>query len=74
MRSVAVIAAGVLASMAAPTALAQAPDPRLREVVYDPQAIVTVPVRRGVVTHLVLGADEAITELGSGLGADCSKP
>ena len=74
MRSVAVIAAGVMASVPASDALAQAPDPRLREVVYDPQAIVTVPVRRGVVTHLVLGADEAITELGSGLGADCSKP
>ncbi|MBX3645786.1 MAG: TrbG/VirB9 family P-type conjugative transfer protein [Rubrivivax sp.] len=74
MRSVAVIAAGVMAWVPATDALAQAPDPRLREVVYDPQAIVTVPVRRGVVTHLVLGADEAITELGSGLGADCSKP
>ena len=74
MRSVAVIAAGVMASVPATDALAQAPDPRLREVVYDAQAVVTVPVRRGVVTHLVLGADEAITELGSGLGADCSKP
>ncbi|HRH85835.1 MAG TPA: TrbG/VirB9 family P-type conjugative transfer protein [Rubrivivax sp.] len=60
--------------MPATEALAQASDPRLREVVYDPQAVVTVPVRRGVVTHLVLGTDEAITELGSGLGADCSKP
>ena len=65
---------GVLASLAVSLVRAQASDPRLREVVYDPQAIVTVPVRRGVVTHLVLGADEAITELGSGLGADCSKP
>ncbi|MBX3644253.1 MAG: TrbG/VirB9 family P-type conjugative transfer protein [Rubrivivax sp.] len=74
MRSVAVIAAGVMASVPATDALAQAPDPRLRDVVYDPQVVVTVPVRRGVVTHLVLGADEAITELGSGLGADCSKP
>ena len=43
-------------------------------MVYDANAVVTVPVRRGVVTHLVLGADEAISELGSGLGADCSKP
>ena len=74
MKPAAAIAVGVLASVPAPAALAQAADPRLREVVYDPQAIVTVPVRRGVVTHLVLGADEAITELGSGLGADCSKP
>jgi type IV secretion system protein VirB9 len=69
-----VIAASVLASVPATAALAQAPDPRLREVVYDAQSVVTVPVRRGVVTHLVLGADEAITELGSGLGADCGKP
>lgn len=74
MNPVAVITACVLASVPATEALAQASDPRLREVVYDPQAVVTVPVRRGVVTHLVLGTDEAITELGSGLGADCSKP
>ena len=74
MKPRAVIAASVLASVPATAALAQAPDPRLREVVYDAQSVVTVPVRRGVVTHLVLGADEAITELGSGLGADCSKP
>lgn len=74
MKAVAVLMVGVLASLAVSTVLAQTPDPRLREVVYDPQAIVTVPVRRGVVTHLVLGIDEAITELGSGLGADCSKP
>ena len=50
------------------------PDPRLKEVWYDPQAVVTVPVKRGVVTHVVLDAGEAITDVGSGLGADCSKP
>ena len=33
-------------AMAAPEAV----DPRLREVVYDPRAVVTVPVKRGVVT------------------------
>jgi type IV secretion system protein VirB9 len=48
-------------------------DPRLREVTYDAAAVVTVPVRRGVVTHIVLGADEAITEVGAGLGGDCGK-
>ena len=52
---------------------AQSPDPRLREVVYDPKAVVEVPVKRGVVTHILLGADEAIAEVGTGLGADCSK-
>ena len=41
---------------------AEPADPRLREVVYDPQAVVTVPVKRGVVTLVVLDADEAITE------------
>ena len=37
----------------------QPADPRLREVVYDPGAVVDVPVRRGVVTHIVLDADDA---------------
>jgi type IV secretion system protein VirB9 len=49
-------------------------DPRLRDIVYDPHAVVTVPVKRGVVTHIVLDADEAITDVGAGLGGDCSKP
>lgn len=52
---------------------AAASDPRLREVMYDPNSVVTVPVKRGVVTLVVLGADEAITEVGSGHGADCAK-
>jgi type IV secretion system protein VirB9 len=49
-------------------------DPRLREVTYDPRAVVTVPVKRGVVTLVVLGADEAIAEVAAGLGGDCVKP
>ncbi|MCY4754647.1 TrbG/VirB9 family P-type conjugative transfer protein [Pelomonas aquatica] len=49
-------------------------DPRLREVDYDPHGVVTVPVKRGVVTLVVLGADEAISEVGAGLGSDCAKP
>ena len=36
--------------------------------------MITVPVKRGVVTHVVLDRGEAITDVGSGLGADCSKP
>lgn len=51
----------------------QPSDPRLRELLYDSRAVVTVPVKRGVVTHVVLDADEAITEVGAGLGGDCSK-
>jgi len=50
------------------------PDPRLREVWYDPQAVVTVPVKRGIVTDIFLDAGEAITDVASGLGGDCSKP
>lgn len=72
MNVIAVLAAAVLALLGT-TARAQAPDPRLREVVYDAHAVVTVPVRRGVVTHLVLAADEAITDVGAGLGGDCGK-
>jgi type IV secretion system protein VirB9 len=58
------------------TALAapDAADPRLREVMYDPRAVVTVPVKRGVVTLVVLDADESITEVAAGLGGDCAKP
>nr|WP_236598904.1 TrbG/VirB9 family P-type conjugative transfer protein [Ramlibacter monticola] len=48
-------------------------DPRLREVVYDSRAVVTVPVKRGVVTLVVLDADESITEVAAGLGGDCAK-
>ena len=54
-------------------AMAQMADPRLREVQYDPRAVVTVPVKRGVVTHVVLDADEVITDVGAGLGGDCTK-
>lgn len=53
---------------------AQVADPRLREVLYDPRAVLTVPVKRGVVTLVVLDADEAITEVAAGLGGDCAKP
>lgn len=50
------------------------PDPRLREVAYDPRAVVTVPVKRGVVSLIVLDPDETITEVAAGLGGDCTKP
>lgn len=52
----------------------QAQDPRLREAIYDPAVVISVPVRRGIVTLIQLGADEAIADVGSGLGGDCSKP
>lgn len=62
-----ILAVGVAAAPAAT-------DPRLPEVVYDPNAVVTIPVKRGVVALVVLGADESITELAAGMGGDCSKP
>jgi type IV secretion system protein VirB9 len=48
-------------------------DPRLREVVYNPLAVVTVPVKRGMVTLVVFDQDEVITEVAVGQGGDCSK-
>ena len=52
---------------------AQPSDPRLKEVWYDPNTVVTVPVKRGVVTHIVLDEQESITDVGSGLGSDCAR-
>lgn len=60
--------------LAAPPAESTGPDPRLREVTYDPRAVVTVPVKRGVVSLIVLEPDETITEVAAGLGGDCAKP
>ena len=55
------------------TAAAEPADPRLREVVYDPRAVVTVPVKRGVVTLVVLDTDESITEVAAGLGVGADR-
>lgn len=63
---------GSTATTAQETSLKGA-DARLREIVYDLNAVVTVPVKRGVVTLVVLDADEAIAEVGVGLGGDCAK-
>ena len=69
-----VAAAWLFACACSALAQAQTADPRLKEVWYDAQAVITVPVKRGVVTHVVLDRGEAITDVVSGLGADCSKP
>ena len=77
MNGGAVASLGVLVAVLAMPASAAEPqtsDPRLREVQYDPRVVVTVPVKRGVVTLVVLDADEAITEVAAGLGGDCAKP
>lgn len=55
-------------------ASAQSVDPRLREVQYDAATVITVPVRVGVVTMIVLDAEEGISEVASGIGGDCAKP
>lgn len=69
------LVAASLGGLTTPRAAAQdASDPRLREIWYDPQSVVTVFVKRGVVTDIVLDANEAITDVASGLGADCGKP
>ena len=76
MNGGAVASLGVLVAVLATAARAadpQASDPRLREVQFDPRAVVTVPVKRGVVTLVVLDADEVITEVAAGLGGDCAK-
>jgi type IV secretion system protein VirB9 len=72
VRRVSLAALAVLTS----TTLAATPsaDPRLREVTYDPNAVVTLPVKRGVVSLIVLGNDETIAEVAAGRGGDCSKP
>ncbi len=70
---IAVCLIGVATASAVGAAETAGADPRLREVLYDPQAVVTVPVKRGVVTLVVLDADEAITEVAAGLGGDCTK-
>jgi type IV secretion system protein VirB9 len=67
----------IASSLATPGGRAAAQDitdSRLREVYYDPQSVVTVFVKRGVVTDIVLDAGEAISDVASGLGADCTKP
>ena len=53
---------------------AHSADPQLREITYDPAAVVSVPVKRGVVTLIALDPDESIVEVASGSGADCAKP
>ena len=70
----AIAVAGALSASAASSADMLGADPRLREVQYDPRAVLTVPVKRGVVTLVVLDADESITEVAAGLGGDCAKP
>jgi type IV secretion system protein VirB9 len=47
------------------------PDPRLRELVYSKERLVSVLVRRGVVTHIEVDPGEHILYAASGVGSDC---
>jgi type IV secretion system protein VirB9 len=49
-------------------------DPRVRDVIYDEKSVVTVYVRRGVPTHVVLDPMEQIQFVGTGYGSDCKQP
>ena len=54
--------------------VSQSVDPRIRTVVYSPDAVVTIPVRRGVVTQIVLAEDESIAlQPAMGKGSDCAR-
>ena len=55
-----VAAAWLFACACSAFAQAQTADPRLKEVWYDAQAVITVPVKRGVVTHVALDRGEAV--------------
>ena len=69
------VSLAALAAVTSPSwATTPSADPRLREVMYDPAAVVTLPVKRGVVSLIVLGDNEAIAEVAAGRGGDCSKP
>ena len=73
MKGIACVLVVAGAGLCAVAAATEPIDPRLREVAYDPLRVVTVPVRRGVVTLVVLDADESIMEVAAGLGGDCLK-
>ena len=63
--------AGSSPSKGTPTAPA---DPRLRTLSYQADAVVDVPVKFGLITHVVLGDDEIITSTPvTGKGADCNQ-
>jgi type IV secretion system protein VirB9 len=48
-------------------------DQRLLSLPYASDAVVDVPVKRGVVTLIELAADETIAEVATGHGADCGQ-
>lgn len=71
----AVLAVLSASSLAQPvTVLPSRADPRVASVVYAANAVVRVPVQRGMVTLIVLPDDEAISAPpATGKGADCAR-
>ena len=56
---------------ASAAALRPVHDPRLRELVYSKEQLVSVLVRRGVVTHIEVDPSEHILYAATGVGSDC---
>jgi type IV secretion system protein VirB9 len=48
-------------------------DQRLRDVVYEAEAVVTVYAKRGVTTHVLLDAAERIQFIATGIGSECAR-
>ena len=71
----AMLAVWTTAALAAPPLPDEhAVDPRIRTVRYSPDAVIKVPVRRGMVTQLVLADDETIVnQPAMGKGSDCAR-
>jgi type IV secretion system protein VirB9 len=53
------------------SALRPVPDPRLRELIYSKDRLVSVLVQRGVVTHIEVDPGEHILYAATGIGSDC---
>jgi type IV secretion system protein VirB9 len=59
------------AALAAEAAANGGADPRVREVLYDRQSVITINVRRGVATEIDLEPTESIALAATGYGSDC---
>ncbi len=70
---VAGIVLGSVASWSAEIPQPGAFDERVRYINYNPDQVVTLHVRRGAVTRVVLGEDERIVVAASGFVGDCAK-
>jgi type IV secretion system protein VirB9 len=68
--------AALLAATAQPAlagAATIAPDPRMKEMVYDGKSVITILVARGIATAIELDPTDAITFAATGVGADCAR-